>query len=199
MLKIGITGGIGSGKSYVCRLIEAKGYPVFYSDQVSKDLTKTDPEIRKSLIDLLGEQVYLGAELNRAWLAKAIFGNQEILANVNAIIHPKVRKAFDHFCKQATTPLVFNEAAILIETSAYQKFDGIVLVTAPEEVRITRVMRRDGVSREAVLERMDRQWTDAQKRPHANIEIINDGKCSVEKQVENMLAYFTSSQGSKSS
>ncbi|MDB2657310.1 dephospho-CoA kinase, partial [Crocinitomicaceae bacterium] len=143
MLKIGITGGIGSGKSMVGKILESMGYPVFYSDDQAKLLADRNPEIRHDLIDLFGPEVYNEAGLNRPFLAEKIFGDETLRQQVNQIIHPRVREAFDQFADNHASPFVFNEAAILIETGAHKNFDALVLVTAPEEIRIQRVQARD--------------------------------------------------------
>ncbi len=196
MQTIGITGGIGSGKSLVSKILEAFGYPVFNSDSVSKQLTDTDPLIKEKLIDLFGPEVYTPDGLNRSFLAQQIFNNDSLRLQVNAIIHPQVRKAFSDFCTSHKSDFIFNEAAILIETGAYKNLDHLVLVTAPEEIRVRRVISRDKTTDKEVLQRMSKQWNDDQKRPFASFEIVNDGRQPLLEQVESMLAYFTSSQGS---
>lgn len=199
MLKVGVTGGIGSGKSVVCRMLEAKGYPVFYSDEEAKELSDNDPQIKKQLIELFGDTIYLDQGLNRTRLAEKIFGNEELRQQVNAIIHPRVRQAFDEFCKKQNTSIIFNEAAILIETGAYKNFDVIVLVSAPENMRIERVVERDGADEVSVRQRMSKQWSDDKKRKFADFEIVNDESQPLEVKVDDMLNYLTSSHGSKSS
>jgi dephospho-CoA kinase len=185
---IGLTGGIGSGKSTIARVLEAMGYPVFYSDMVGKELLVSDAEIRRELVELVGEKVYEGGKLNRTYLAERIFSDDGLRLKVNAIVHPRVRAAFDDFAERQTSELVFNEAAILFETGAYTKFDKTVLVTAPLELRIARVMKRDNCSREEVLERVNKQWTDAEKIVLADWVIVNDDKKSVLMQLEAMVS-----------
>lgn len=189
---IGLTGGIGSGKSTIARVLEAMGYPVFYSDVVGKELLVSDAEIRRELVELVGERVYEGGKLNRSYLAERIFSDDALRLKVNAIVHPRVRVAFDDFVEQQTSELVFNEAAILFETGAYTKFDKTVLVTAPLELRIARVMTRDNCSREEVLERINKQWTDAKKIVLADWVIVNDDKESVLMQLEAMVSGIVS-------
>ena len=187
MLKVGVTGGIGSGKSMVCNVLESLGYPVFYSDFEARQLSNHDPDIRKELTHLLGTEAYTEEGINRPFLAKKIFGNAALLQKVNAIIHPRVRQAFDSFAASKNTDLIFNEAAILIETGTHRNFDAMVLVTAPEKVRIERVKQRDQANEAEIKSRMGKQWTDAQKRPYATFEIINDGKTPLLAQIEKML------------
>lgn len=187
MKKIGITGGIGSGKTVVGRILEAMHYPVYYSDERAKELVDSDPTIRAELIKLVGTEVYLGDKLNRPFLAEKIFKDDAIRLKVNAIIHPQVRKAFAEWAKKQTSELVFNEAAILFETGAYKLMDANILVSAPEEIKIKRVMLRDKIAKEVVIERMLNQWTDEQKIPMADFVIMNDDVQPLLKQVENTI------------
>lgn len=187
MKKIGITGGIGSGKTVVGRILEAMHYPVYYSDERAKELVDSDPTIRAELIKLVGTEVYLGDKLNRPFLAEKIFKDDAIRLKVNAIIHPQVRKAFAEWAKKQTSELVFNEAAILFETGAYKLMDANILVSAPEEIKIKRVMLRDKIAKEVVIERMLNQWTDEQKIPMADFVLMNDDVQPLLKQVENTI------------
>ena len=196
MLKVGITGGIGSGKSMVCRILESMGYPVFYSDDAARELSDSDPVIRKQLTKIFGKEVYTDSGLNRPFLAAQIFADETLRQQVNNIIHPRVREAYTEFVQNQDSALVFNEAAILIETGAYKNFDAIVLVTAPTEVRIERVRNRDKASREAVKQRIEKQWSDDQKVPYASHVIVNDGEQPLLSQIEKMIDHLTSSQGS---
>lgn len=173
-LKIGITGGIGSGKSYVCGILEKMGYPVYYSDSASKQLTSSNPDIRRGLIDLLGDEIFNGNELNKSLLASRIFSDDTIREQVNQIIHPVVRADFKQWADKQQTPFVFNEAAILIETGSYKTLDYTVLVTADKETRIQRTMQRDDSTREEVLARMAKQWDDEDKVRYADFIIYND-------------------------
>lgn len=175
-LKAGITGGIGSGKSYVCRVLEKMGYPVYYSDNESKRLTAENPVIRQGLIGLLGEEVFQGNELNKPFLASRIFQDDHIREQVNQLIHPVVRADFHAWSERQNSPVVFNEAAILIETGTYKTLDATILVTADKELRIQRTMQRDHISREEVLARMSKQWDDEAKIKHADFVIHNDDR-----------------------
>lgn len=176
-LKVGITGGIGSGKSTICKVFEKLGTPVFEADPVAKRLIDTDPEIRKGLIDLFGPDIYTANEgIDRKKLAKKIFNDEIQLEKVNALVHPAVRAAFLKWAELQDVPYVVHEAAILFESGFYKMMDYSILVTAPEEDRIKRVTMRDGSSREQVIERMNRQWSDEEKRKLASIEIKNDNR-----------------------
>lgn len=198
MLKVGLTGGIGSGKSLVSKILEPSGYSVFNSDLEAKNLSDSHPDIRKSLIDLFGEEVYTHEGLNRPYLASKIFTDNASLEKVNGIIHPQVRLAFEEFCKKSKKELVFNEAAILIETGAHKNFDKLILVTAPEEIRIKRVMERDMCTKEEVLQRLSKQWKDDEKKKYADVVINNDGTTPLISQIEEAIDQLTSSQESKS-
>lgn len=187
MLKIGITGGIGSGKSLVCKILESIGYPVFYSDDISKSITINNQEVRSALILRYGDNIYQGQQLNRSLLSQKIFENPNERLFVNELIHPKVREAFDQFASSSSKPFVFNEAAILFETGSYKHFDRTILVTAPEDTRIERVMKRDHCNKEAVVKRIDSQWKDERKIKLADGVIVNDGKHQLLIQIEKLL------------
>lgn len=192
MLKIGITGGIGSGKSIISKIIESMGYGVFNSDRASKEIVAGDPDVRKGLIALFGNNVYTEFGLNREFLARIIFNDDEAREKVNGLIHPKVRQAFEIFASQQTQNLVFNEAAILFETGVYRQFDKMVLVTAPKDLKVERVIARDKLSEVEVMARMDGQWTDERKVPLADFVIINDDQKPVLTQVEELITNLLS-------
>jgi len=185
--KIGITGGIGSGKSVVGQILEAMHFPVYYSDQQSKILVDTDLVIREELIKLLGKEVYLDGKLNRPFLTQQLFSNDDLRLKINQIIHPKVREAFTIWVNKQSSNLVFNEAAILFETGAYQSMDYTILVTAPLELRIERVLKRDNIAINEIQERISKQWSDEEKIPLADFVIVNDEAKPLLKQVEAVL------------
>lgn len=187
MLQIGLSGGIGSGKSTVAKVLEKMGYPVFYSDQVAKRLYDEHPVLQKQLLDLFGPKVYQNGQLNKPFLAEHLFSNAELKAQISERVHPLVREALQAWAQQQTSDFVFNEAAILFETGAYLQFDATILVTAPLETRIERVQKRDHLSREEVLKRMANQWTDAQKMALTPFQIINDGRPLLQ-QIEQLIA-----------
>lgn len=187
MKRIGLTGGIGSGKSFIANILEHMGFPVYYSDSRSKELTKSNPTIRTGLISLFGEDVYLDGEFNTQFVATKIFQNEEYRQKVNQLIHPIVRKDFEDWIKYQNSDLVFNEAAILFETGAYKNFDATILVCAPMELKIKRVMNRENCSEEEVLARMSKQWSDEEKRKLADFVIENDEVSPILKQIENIL------------
>lgn len=187
MKRIGITGGIGSGKSFIATIIERMGYPVYYSDVRSKELTNIHPVIRQGLIDLVGENVYFGDELDKKVLATAIFSNDELRLKVNQLIHPIVRQDFEDWANSQKSDLIFNEAAILFETGAYRNFDATILVYAPEDLRLKRVLKRDIITKEEVIARMNNQMNDNEKRKMTSLQILNDDERPILIQVETIL------------
>jgi dephospho-CoA kinase len=190
MKRIGITGGIGSGKSYVANIIEKMGFPVYYSDIRSKELTNSHPIIREGLIELVGENVYIGEELDKKVLATAIFTNDELRLKVNQLIHPIVRQDFEDWAHSQTSYLIFNEAAILLETGAFRNFDAVILVHAQEDLRLKRVLARDVISHDEVIARMNNQMHDDEKKKMTPFHILNDGEHPLLSQVESVIAKF---------
>lgn len=194
-IKVGITGGIGSGKSFVCQILEKMGYPVYYSDTESKRLTATNPVIKEGLIQLLGQEVFIENTLNKAFLASKLFQDDTIREQVNQLIHPIVRADFQEWANLQKSEIVFNEAAILMETGSYKTLDFTVLVTADKELRIQRTMKRDNISREDVLARMSKQWDDDRKMKLADFVIYNDERplmVQIEEMVERIKEKGTS-------
>jgi dephospho-CoA kinase len=184
-LKIGITGGIGSGKSYVSNLFAELGVPVYNSDSRAKWLTENSPEILTSLRSHFGDEIFIEEKLHRKALGNIVFNNPTELQWLNDLIHPAVQKNFEAFyTEHIDTDYVLKEAAILIEAGTFQKLDGLILVTAPDEVKIARVMQRDNATREQVLDRMKNQIPDDKKVKYAQWVIFNDGVEDVRKQVE---------------
>jgi dephospho-CoA kinase len=173
-LRIGVTGGIGSGKSLVCRVIETLGYPVFYSDHIARTITDTDPQVKEQVMELFGSNIYTYGKLNRKEVAEMVFADNELLAKLNSIIHPAVARSFEQWCMQnSNSELVFKEAAILFETGIYHELHKTILVTAPEELRIKRVIERDGVSELEVRARMAKQMPEEEKKRLADYIIDN--------------------------
>ena len=188
MLKIGITGGIGSGKSLVSKILRSMNFPVFDSDEEAKRILRQNPTVRKQLIQLFGKAVYTKEELNRPILANIIFNDEVALMKINALIHPLVRHDFNEFAKNQKSNLIFNEAAILFESNGHEQLNKTILISAPKDLRIKRVMERDNCSKQDVLIRMNKQWTDEQKRKLADFEIVNDEKSPLIEQVEEVLS-----------
>lgn len=184
MLKIGITGNIGSGKTTVCKMFEVLGIPVFYADAAAKQVMTTDPELITGIKQAFGEDAYNGAELNRKHIAHIVFNNEAELAKLNALVHPAVFRAFDTWAGTIkNAPYVLKEAAILFESSSYKMCDYSLLVTAPLETRIARVMQRDNISRADVEAREARQFTEEKKKELADYQVANDDKQLVIPQI----------------
>ncbi|HPF50765.1 MAG TPA: dephospho-CoA kinase [Draconibacterium sp.] len=173
-LKVGITGGIGSGKSTVCKVFKLLGVPVFEADLVAKKLMDSDDRIKTGLVNLFGESVYTPSGIvDRKKLASIIFNNDIQLRKVNELVHPIVRSQFLRWVEDQKVPYVVHEAAILFESGFYKIMDFTILVSAPENERIERVTKRDKSMPEQVKERMMKQWSDDEKRKLASAEINN--------------------------
>ena len=187
MFKVGVTGGIGAGKSLICSILERMGYPVFYSDIEAKKIIISNPQVRIDLIELFGIQIFKDHQLNRKLLANLLFSDSTLIEKMNAIVHPKVREEFENWALSQDSQLVFNEAAILFETGSYKNFDATILVTAPLEIRLNRVMNRDNSIRADVQKRIDNQWSDDQKVILSTYRIQNDDIQSVLDQLDEVL------------
>lgn len=187
MIKVGITGGIGSGKSIVAKILTVIGFPVFDSDTEAKLLMVNNSNVIQQVKEVFGEEAYIDKQLNRKYLADKIFNNEELKEQLNAIVHPAVRQEFEDWSNRQDSSLVFNEAAILFEIGRYKDFDYTILVTAPEELRIQRVIDRDKTTRKEVLKRMENQWKDEEKKALASFVINNDNEELVTLQVESIL------------
>ena len=188
MKKIGITGGIGSGKSTVARVFQALGYAVYVSDERAKWLMVNDLNVISSLKAAFGAATFLpDGQLNRTHLAAIAFKDAAQLQLLNNIVHPAVAQDFDHWAETLASTydksFVLKEAAILYESGAAAQTDGVITVYAPKSLRIQRVISRDGTSEAAVLARMDKQWPDLEKIRRATFTIYNDGKHAITKQV----------------
>ena len=180
-MKIGITGGIGSGKSYVCQRLIARGYKVYDCDSAAKRLMRTSPEIRQQLTALIGPDTYLEYTLNKKKVAEFLLVSEDHAKAIDAIVHPAVFRDFE------ASGMQWMESAILYESGAFRLVDKAIVVTAPEEVRIQRVMQRDGISREKVIEWMARQLPQEEVRRRADFEIVNDGEANIEQQLNKIL------------
>ena len=183
MMVVGLTGGIGSGKSTIAKAFAALGIAVFNSDEQAKALIATDAQVKERIIAAFGEEAYQNGEYNRAYIAQIVFNNSEKLAILNGIVHPALAKYFKRWAKEQTSPYVLKEAAILFESGSYKDCDYIITVTAPEEVRIARVMARDHCTEAQVRARMAQQWSDAQRIALSNAVIENIDVEKVKKEV----------------
>lgn len=173
MMVVGLTGGIGSGKSTIAKAFAALGIAVFNSDEQAKALIATDAQVKERIIAAFGEEAYHNGEYNRAYIAQIVFNNSEKLAILNGIVHPALAEYFKQWAKEQTSPYVLKEAAILFESGSYKDCDYIITVTAPEEVRIARVMARDHCTEAQVRARMAQQWSDTQRIALSNAVIEN--------------------------
>lgn len=187
-IKIGIIGGIGSGKSIVSRLLTLTGIPVYQTDTEAKRLMLSDTGIREGLTALAGNEVYNEKGLNKAFLASYIFGHPEHLKQVNAIVHPRVRDDFRLWAGKARQEIVAMESAILLEAGFTNEVDKIVMVYAPSEVRIARAIRRDSATRKEVERRIQSQMDDEKKRGAADFVIVNDGETPLIPQVLSLIS-----------
>jgi len=174
-LKIGITGGIGSGKTFICRLFEALGIPVYNADEEAKRLMNTDIRIKEKLIAQFGEATYKDGLLDRAFLANMVFSDKDKLELLNGIVHPIVIQEAKDWAERQTTGYSLKEAALLFESGSYKELDYTILVTAPIDIRIQRVIERDGTTEPQVWERMNKQLSDEEKLQLADFVIVNDG------------------------
>ena len=184
-MKIGIAGGIGSGKSYVCQRIRQQGFEVYDCDDAAKRLIRTSPEIRQQLTSLIGPEVYTDVEgkpvLNKAVVAKFLLASESNAQAIDRIVHPAVFKDF------VESGLQWMESALMFESGIYKLVDKVIAVVAPQEVRIRRVMERDHISREKVLEWMNRQMDQKEIIQRADYVIINDGETDIDQQLKNII------------
>lgn len=170
---VGLTGGIGSGKTTVANLFSEFGVPIYIADVEAKKLTNSSLVIRRKIIELLGKSAYSDGRLNRKYVADKIFADKNLLNAVNAIIHPKVAAHFKKWASKQKSNYVIKEAAILFENGGYKECDLVILVTAPKALRIERVKQRDNASSTEIIQRMNNQWSDAKKKKFADIIIEN--------------------------
>lgn len=183
-MKIGITGGIGSGKSYVCQQLSQHGIEVYDCDAAAKRLIRTSPLIYKELTALIGPDTYIDGTLNKAVVAQFLLQSEDHAKAIDAIVHPAVFKDFEE------SGMKWMESAIMYESGINRLVDKVIVVTAPREVRIQRVMQRDHISREKVLQWMSRQWSQQKVKGLADYEIINDGKADVNQQIDDFLCRY---------
>ncbi len=174
MLVVGLTGGIGSGKSTIAEMFRSMGVPVYDADLRAKSLMNRSEEIKEQIIWIFGKESYTEeGTLNRTFLADRVFGNTKELAALNNIVHPAVNQHFVDWVSQQQSPYVLYEAAILFEHGGHEKCDKVITVIAPEQERITRVIQRDNTTRKAVERRMEQQWEDEQRMPLSDYIIAN--------------------------
>lgn len=185
MLKVGITGGMGSGKTTVARMFEVLGVPVYYADDAGKRLMQTDPVLKAGIIKLLGHQAYFAdGRLNRSFIAGQVFGNAKKLAALNALVHPAVQHDSALWMeKNAGSPYVLKEAAILFESGSYRQLHLVIGVDAPFELRVRRIMQRDNISRQQITERLSKQMDADEKMKLCRFVVKNDDATAIIPQV----------------
>lgn len=174
MIKIGVTGGIGSGKTIVCNILEHIGYPVFYADLEAKKLMVENTDLKKSICNLLGDNAYIKNEINKSFISEQIFNNPSLRESLNNLVHPAVFQSYETWCMKQKSDLVFNESALLFETGSYKRFDKTILVTASEETRFKRLQLRDQLTLESISQRMQAQLIDEEKIKFADFVIKNN-------------------------
>ncbi len=180
---VGLTGGIGSGKSTVAKMFNKLGVPVYIADEEAKKLMNTDDQVKNQIVELLGENSYVNGKLNRAYIADIVFNDKSKLERLNGIVHPAVGKHFNRWKDEQAGNYVIKEAAIFFENEAYKQCDYTILVLAPLEIRIERVLKRDEITREQALSRANNQWEDSRKIPLADFIIHNINLKETENQV----------------
>ncbi len=186
-MQIGITGGIGSGKSTVCKIFEVLGIPVYYADDRAKWLMNNDANLIEGVKSVFGDEAYQAGTLNRPFIASIVFNDKSKLAKLNALVHPAVFQdgiAWNE--ANADAPYTLKEAAILFESGSYLTVNKVITVFAPKEIRIQRVLTRDDTTREAIEARMDKQMPEKEKIERSDFVIYNDDKHSLIEQVLNI-------------
>ena len=169
-----LTGGIGSGKSTVLKLFNELGVPTFAADDSAKKAMEEDASIQQRIVEIFGEASYIKGKLNRSFIAQKVFGNQEKLQQLNAVVHPAARAAYVNWQLQQDAPYTIYEFPLVFELGEQDRFDGVILVVSTESLRIQRVKKRDNISEDAIRKRIIHQWTDEQKQPLADMVIHNN-------------------------
>lgn len=189
MIKVGITGGIGAGKSLVAQIFETLRYPLYTADKEAKRLMEQSSAIRSGLVKILGKEAFCGETLDKPFIARKIFGNQELLHKVNALVHPEVRKDFAEWAaRYPQKTILFFESAILFDAGFQSNLDAVICVTAPVDVRIKRVMERDTCTYEDVEKRIKAQLKEDEMKKMSDFIITNDGKVPLIPQINTVLS-----------
>lgn len=186
-IKIGLTGGIGSGKSMVSKLLTTYEIPVYDSDTRAKSLMETDDNIISSITQILGKEAYTDGKLNRRFVAEAVFASSSKLLQINSIVHSAVIDDFSRWAERQATDILVFESAIIFENGLEKYFDKIIAVVAPQKLRIERVNMRSGMSRQEILNRIKNQTSSKTLRQRADYVIINDDRTAIIPQVESIL------------
>jgi dephospho-CoA kinase len=187
MLKIGITGGIGSGKTFVCQILEKMGYPVFYSDQEAKKLMNTNQNLIENIQHLIGKNAYKNNQLNKEYIASKIFTEPDFRGKLNALVHPTVYSSFEIWASKQLNNIVFNESALLFETGSYKRFDKTILIISSYETRIKRIKSRDSIGKDEIDLRMKSQLNDTEKIKMADYIIENEEKKMILPEIITLL------------
>ena len=180
---VGLTGGIGSGKTTVANMFHDLGVPVYIADEEAKKLMASSKVIKRKLIALFGDDAYINGTLNKPFIAKTIFNDKTVLEKMNHIIHPKVGFHFKKWMLKKSTPYVIKEAAILFENGNYNQCDFIITVTAPKELKIKRLLKRDNTTKESIGAIMKNQWSDEEKIKRSNFVVVNSDLEKTREQV----------------
>lgn len=200
MIKVGVTGGIGSGKTFVCNRLKDRGIPVYNCDDEAKRLMQEDPVIREQLCSLIGTKAYINGRLNKPAIAEFLFANPDNGKAINSIVHPVVKRDFTEWAERknencmsgdtntaTSTPIVVQECALLYEAGFQDTVDAVITIHAPIEVRIERAMKRDNATRRQIEARMLQQFDDEEKIRRADYCIDNDGKADIDQQIDNII------------
>jgi dephospho-CoA kinase len=185
MIKIGITGGIGCGKTTICKIFEAKGILIYYADDRAKKLMTSNKELKNQIVELFGKEAYFkNGRLNRKFLSSKIFIDKLLIQKLNSLVHPAVKADSESWFSNQKNHYAIKEAALLIESNSYKELDKIIVVTCPIDLRLERVMNRDHISKDQVLSRMKNQLKEEEIIKYANFIIVNDGTIDLIKQVD---------------
>ena len=187
MIKIGVTGGIGSGKTFVCNRLKEKGIPVYNCDDEAKRLMQESADIRERLCMLVGSEAYVDGILNKSAIAEFLFASPDNGKKINGIVHPVVRQDFTDWADKQNAPLVAQECALLYEAGFQDTVDVVIAVDAPVEIRLERAMKRDHATRQQIEGRMRQQLDAEDKNDRANYIVVNDGKRDIDQQIDNIL------------
>lgn len=193
MLRIGLTGGIGSGKTTVARIFEVLGIPVYYADDAAKRLMNTDEALKAAIVEAFGREAYTEGSLNRAFLASIVFNDPAKLALLNSLTHPATIQDANQWMERQHAPYTIKEAALIFESGSDEHLDFVIGVSAPEKLRIHRVMQRDGVTESGIRSRMARQMDEALKMEKCDFLVINDEHHPVIQQVLDLHHRFQAS------
>ena len=183
MLKIGLTGGIGSGKSTVAKVFETLGIPVYYADDAAKRLMNTDLQLKKSIQKIFGDQSYKNGELDRKYIASIVFNDEEKLERLNALTHPATIRDAGEWISRQQAPYIIKEAALIFESGSNKNLDRVIGVYAPQHIRVNRVVKRDQLTAEEVMQRISKQIDEEKKMKLCDYVIINDEQQLVMTQV----------------